>query len=146
MYPGIRIKSNVGDDQEYDATYRQDGVRAELNVENDGGTSEIELGLTGPLGKEVSLRNPPSLKLTYLGGKSVQDQSWKLEARYSASTTEAVYQHYDASLTQQGGKRGNVEKDDGEYDGDYTVGGQKVNLEVERSGDGVKAGLEYNPS
>lgn len=134
------------DDQEYDATYRRDGARVKLDVESDDDTAEIELELTGPLGQTVSLRNPPNLKLGYLGGKSVRDQSWTLETRYNGTSTAAVYQHYDASLTGQGGQRVSFDKDDREYDVDYTVSGQKINLEVERSGDGVKAKLEYEPS
>lgn len=140
------VRRNVGDDQEYDATYRRNGMRAKLNVESDDGTAEIELELTGQLGQEVSLRSPPNLKLDYLGGQSVRDQAWKLETRYGSTNTVAVYQHYDASLTRQGGVRVRFDKNDGEYEVDYRVGGQTVTLEVERSGGGVKAKLEYDPS
>lgn len=145
-----RVTSNrtgTGDDLEYEAEYRRGNVRAELQVDQDGGTAEVELEVyASSFGNELNLGSPPNLRLSSLDGAAVRDQSWKLSSLYRGTTTAAVYTHYDRALTGQGGRRTAFDKDDGEYDVDYQVNGVKTNLEVEREGDGVSAELEYEPS
>lgn len=92
------------DDDQYDADYRKDGLRLELQVDLEDGYTEVQIDID-EIGVEVtgaahSLYELPGLTLNLSPDTELRERNWDIEIEYTAtpSDLQRVFDNYDALL------------------------------------------------
>ena len=142
------------DSDEIEADYHRasDGLRVDLEVELDGGWTEVDLDIDAPgppaSGEEwFDLSSFAGLVLDFdYPGASIVDVEWDFDFEHPASAVSAseAFDYYDGLLAGMDWSRYDLEIDGEEYEADYVRDGVRLELEVERDDGMIEVELELN--
>lgn len=128
---GFTVTERDADPDEIEARYRLGGLEAELEVEQSGRFTEVELEIEGRSTHAGGLFAESGGLNVPLFPAPLTELEWEVELKHDTRDVQRVFRWYDEGLRAQGWPRTDIERDSDETQARYVLDGMRLELEVE---------------